>query len=720
MLIDLVSNQIGVGFIISTPLMAFAGALAILVPLLIHLLFRRRRRPVEWAAMQFVIQAWAARRRRVRMEQWILLTLRCLVPLVLGFALAQPLLADGNWFSGSTHHYIIIDNGVSTTTTSTNGQTDFEQLKEQASDFIRSGNPGDLVTIVSSTNPLKTPRSTGDLEQAALHVESMGSRFIESDLKKSLDKVIGVISNGTSGGRNEVTIFSPFRSGSLGKMKEYELEPPSGSVLQFSTPTITNLENTRFESVEPLRRFILRDKNETESGRSSLGRTAMASLVRDGAELPSKQTSISTSLNGKTTHRTYQWKTGQERAEVELQLPIDSASDESATIKVTIDDVDANMNDNSWYLTMDTVEQLRFLILDRVGDESIDSNQSRWIKFALNPGDLESLETRVMDPMAIIDSDLDQLDVLVITRPDLLQEMSIELVGEFLEENGIVILLPPADREIHHWTTSLQRNLGLPWSWGKETRTFIEPVGIEETDVAGQYLAPIAGDLPVLLESIRVQKSMELVPSTGADILLTIGDGSPLLVVSAHGDDNPGTVIHITTPMDPTWTDLPTKPLMVPLFQELVRNSLSNQRMNRQRFVGDVFEVPGSTLVGGDGHRIPVDIDTNETVSTPQHPGHWVIENKMSESVGTVSVNIRAGSTNTGVTDVSEIPTLLGEPEHWIELAQDGYGNRKTAGPGGSLTRALLLFLLALIVAETILSRLFTHTTTQSNPGSHM
>ena len=718
MLIDPVSNHVGVGFIISTPLMALAGAGAILVPLLIHLLFRRRRRPVEWAAMQFVIQAWAARRRRVRMEQWILLTLRCLVPLILGLALAQPLLGDTKWFTGSTHRYIIIDNGVSTTAISPNGQTEFEQLKEQVSNFIRSGAQGDRVTIVTSTKPMKSPRSTGDLEQAALHVESMKPLFLETDLITPLNKVVGTLLNTTGDEQSEIIIFSPFRSGSVGNMNEQEIEIPPNTTLQFSSPASTNLENIRFESVEPLRRFILRDKQETESGRNSLGRTAMATLVRDGTELSSKQTSISSSLNGNTTHKTYRWKTGQQRAEVEIQLPIESIGDESTTIKVFIDDADANTTDNSWYLTMDMVEQLNFLILDRVGDGSTDSNQSRWLEFALNPGELESIDIQVMDPIAIMDSDLEGLDVLVLVRPDLLQETGIELVGDFLEHNGIVLLLPPADREIHHWTVSLHRALKTPWRWEKEARTFIEPVGIQESEVASQYLAPIAGDLPVLLESIRVQKSLEIEPSAGADVLLTLEDGSPLLVVSAQGEDNPGTIIHITTPMNPSWTDLPTKPLMVPLFQELIRNSLSNQRMNRQRFVGDVFMISGSALVDEGGFRIPTDIDSGVTTSAPQHPGHWAMENKKSEVIDAVSVNLRAGSTNTRITDVSGIPTLLGEPEQWVELSRDGVGNPEIAGTGGSLTRALLLLLLIIVISETILSRLFTHTSTRVAPRS--
>ena len=40
------------------PSMATAGVLCVLIPVIIHLLFRRRRKPIQWATMRFIIDAW--------------------------------------------------------------------------------------------------------------------------------------------------------------------------------------------------------------------------------------------------------------------------------------------------------------------------------------------------------------------------------------------------------------------------------------------------------------------------------------------------------------------------------------------------------------------------------------------------------------------------------------------------------------------------------------
>src|SRR5436305_13189771 len=63
-----------------------AGA-AVGVPVIIHLLNRRRFKIVEWAAMRFLIQAQKKNSRRIRLEQFILLLLRCLIILLVALAM---------------------------------------------------------------------------------------------------------------------------------------------------------------------------------------------------------------------------------------------------------------------------------------------------------------------------------------------------------------------------------------------------------------------------------------------------------------------------------------------------------------------------------------------------------------------------------------------------------------------------------------------------------
>jgi hypothetical protein len=68
------------------------GTLGVAVPVAIHLL-NRYRYPVEWGAMELLRRAVVVRARRVRLEDLLLLVLRCLAVLLVALALARPVLS---------------------------------------------------------------------------------------------------------------------------------------------------------------------------------------------------------------------------------------------------------------------------------------------------------------------------------------------------------------------------------------------------------------------------------------------------------------------------------------------------------------------------------------------------------------------------------------------------------------------------------------------------
>jgi hypothetical protein len=74
------------------PWLFAAGAAAVSLPIIIHLLNKRKFKIVDWAAMEFLLDADKKNRRRVRLENLILLLLRCLAVLLIAFLLARPFL----------------------------------------------------------------------------------------------------------------------------------------------------------------------------------------------------------------------------------------------------------------------------------------------------------------------------------------------------------------------------------------------------------------------------------------------------------------------------------------------------------------------------------------------------------------------------------------------------------------------------------------------------
>lgn len=66
------------------------GALAIVVPIVLHLVMRQQPRHLEFPALRFIKKREVANRRQVKLRHWLLLALRCAIIGVLALALARP------------------------------------------------------------------------------------------------------------------------------------------------------------------------------------------------------------------------------------------------------------------------------------------------------------------------------------------------------------------------------------------------------------------------------------------------------------------------------------------------------------------------------------------------------------------------------------------------------------------------------------------------------
>ncbi|MEM7623159.1 MAG: BatA domain-containing protein, partial [Planctomycetota bacterium] len=154
------------------PFIFAAGAAAIALPILIHLLFRRRRRPIRFAAMRFLEQAIRKQRRRLQLEQWILLLLRCLVILLIALGLARPLFGDGPLGGRPKDVLLLVDDaivsGVLSGVVADGNATEFEDSVAFAAEAISTLDQlrGDRVTIVTLASPAERRTPSPALEPA--------------------------------------------------------------------------------------------------------------------------------------------------------------------------------------------------------------------------------------------------------------------------------------------------------------------------------------------------------------------------------------------------------------------------------------------------------------------------------------------------------------------------------------------------------------------------
>src|SRR6188768_1517107 len=65
------------------------GVALVSVPIIIHLINRMRFKRIRWAAMEFLLKAQKRTRRRLIIEQLLLLALRCLMIALVGFLVSR-------------------------------------------------------------------------------------------------------------------------------------------------------------------------------------------------------------------------------------------------------------------------------------------------------------------------------------------------------------------------------------------------------------------------------------------------------------------------------------------------------------------------------------------------------------------------------------------------------------------------------------------------------
>src|SRR5579871_356099 len=174
------------------------------IPIIIHLLNRKRYRVVNWAAMRFLQSAQKRTTRKLRIEQWLLLAIRTLLIILLVLAMIsvlpwiEPLwgrlfpsgVAGGPVRNGRTHRVIVIDGSYSMARRFPDG-TSFERAVRLAKEIVQSGNPGDGFSLVLLSAPAQTivPGPSDNFANFINELESLRLPHGNSDLAGGLTAV---------------------------------------------------------------------------------------------------------------------------------------------------------------------------------------------------------------------------------------------------------------------------------------------------------------------------------------------------------------------------------------------------------------------------------------------------------------------------------------------------------------------------------------------------
>jgi hypothetical protein len=125
-----------------------AGIAGIASPIIIHLLAKKQIKRVVWAAMRFLKVTVDRNKRKMNIEDILLLVLRCLILALLAFALARPSLREGGigGFGGDEAAILLVDNSGSMST-GDGAASRFEKAQKAAGQILDGLPAGSRVAV---------------------------------------------------------------------------------------------------------------------------------------------------------------------------------------------------------------------------------------------------------------------------------------------------------------------------------------------------------------------------------------------------------------------------------------------------------------------------------------------------------------------------------------------------------------------------------------------
>lgn len=265
-------------FAVFSPALAAAGlAAAVGVPLLIHLLFRKRYQIVPWAAIRFLLVA--ERRHRRRIDQWLLLALRVcglLLPLLAMAAAtrwAEPLwqaIKAGETETTAniprTHHVIVLDASLSMTAQTDGGKTRFDKAVAQAEQLIHSGGGGDGYTVLVLAGGVQSvvPGPSNDPEKVIAELRKVKLAHTAADTAAALPAIADILARSPRAyPRRQVTFLTDLqRSAWVNTLPKNDDPPPEVwkrifaraevAVVDVAQNNVANLAVTDISLLDPI------------------------------------------------------------------------------------------------------------------------------------------------------------------------------------------------------------------------------------------------------------------------------------------------------------------------------------------------------------------------------------------------------------------------------------------------------------------------------------
>ncbi|MBL9145076.1 MAG: BatA domain-containing protein [Verrucomicrobiaceae bacterium] len=700
-----------------------AGAAAFLIPLIIHLLNRRRIAVVRWGAMHLLQEVIKQKKRRVRVEQWLLLLMRILLPIILAMCLARPVLTALRSLPGfgKTSLVVILDDSFSMRAPSSGGSP-MDQAKaaiQRMTEELPRGSDVQIVLAGGSPRTLMEQSSIAlDLVPKALgDTQALAGPMSAND---AFQAAAAALSKATNGAR-EIVVMSDFQQADWKAFAEGASLPALESVLkQEPKPAITFYrldnditENLSIASLE-LSALVAAEgqpvgaRVRVKNHGKRLWQDVALYLEADGTRL--RTTRITVPAEGEVT--------------LSLTHAFDKVGDHALGVRL---EGDSLTEDNAAQAIVHVRHQINALIIDgHPGNEPL-SGAADFIELALSPNMATAADskdlviTTKVDERRFRDEDLRGKEVVILADVERLQGKRFTDIEKFVKEGGGLLVIAGPDIDQSWYNRDFYRNgqgvypaaikgLGSVGPADNPARIlmqrFTHPAMTYFNDARGGRLQDA---------EFRTWITWEM-KGDEVKTLFSLDRGAPVFIEKPFGR---GRVIAGATSANSEWTNLPLQMVFVPLIQRLVSHLATQGAGEAALLVGqpvrvglkdgkgdEVFELTDPT---GKTTEVKARKENNGVVveSAPtREPGLYEMKAKDSSEAQRFAINLNPAESDLKPLAESEVEKIATRHEGMLVRSFDAYQRLdRSRRHGTEMWQAFLIALLVLLFGEVLLAQ---------------
>lgn len=560
------------------------GLLAAALPLIIHLINRKKASRVPFPAMKFVLQSQKRVAKGAKIRQWILLALRALALALLALALAKPFFKSQEGLTMDqrlpTASVIVLDTSYSMTT-----GDGWEQVEEMLETEVSRLRPWDEVSLITSDLRVDTGKPSTDHNALKRAVNQVEPGFHALGFNEALLQASDHLNTSQLPNRRIVLITDGAR-GALEDAAPQVAWPVEVRKLELESPKSVAISEVNYAQEGARRDRIWRIEATLVNLSNDDQNAVQIDLMIGENTVASGRVDISA---GKSATHVFRYKP-------------DSQAAQSA--RVRIPDADELATDNERWFSLAMSDQTRVLLVNGEPSTVAYEDELFFAERALALKNEEaSMTLSVTSREGFEARDLQEFDVILVANIAQLTAQSAEKLKAFVEGGGGLLVTMGGQVDVSWWNQALGEVLPKPLRSQKLLAEMGDPdapvkvtrFGLAQSShpIFEAFTAPGGGTL----QSAEVYSYMLLEPSppdSKTSILMSYKDGAPALLERELGS---GRVLLLTTSIDMDWTDLPTRtsylPLMRRMTQYLARRVTSDAKGVNQVGSEVAFDVKG-------------------------------------------------------------------------------------------------------------------------------